>query len=452
MLRPFTKRPFQGNNNQQTNKKPLFTNSNNNSSIIFSNGSSLDWQKSREKLINKFKEEDCWSLVEREPNMVPEPNPLLNQILLTEVLFTEVEPSRDTIEEKLIAYDQECINFHANMVALINAAGLNAAETARQLLANNQDLAKKQFDRAKRRDDNEKIHLSQTSLYQSNKKDFQRKESNCIKVFTTYIGQSALSIVKTHFEQNKFRRAWYELDKHYSADSGGRQTRTAIYNILNSLKFEGRNLTTHLKNFEDLVEQSVSLGHNIDDDIRFQLLFNSIKNGNNRDYDKTLEYCEWNNESYADFISRLQTKSSQLLLEGSVTSSVPQVTPEKVNNVNLNKLLSTKEGKKFIAAALEDSKSSNSNSNSNNNSNKNSVTVKCELCSRLGHSKKSCWGNNKCPTCGVMDKSHNPFFCARNHKANNVGDEEQAAPAGKKNTGRKVSLANEFQQAHPSTA
>ena len=333
MLRPFTKRPYQGNNNQQANKKPLFTNTNSNSNIIFSNGSSLDWQKSREKLINKFKEEDCWSLVEREPNMVPEPNPLLNQILLTEVLFTDIKPSLDTIEEKLLAYDQECIDFHANNLALINAAGLNAADTARQVLSNNQDLAKKQFDRTQMRDNYVKMNLSELSLYQSNEKEYNRKRSNCIKVYTNYIGASALGIVKTHFEQNKFRRAWYELDKHYSADSGGRQTRTTVYNILNSLKFEGRNLTTHLKNFDDLVEQSVSLGHNIDDDIRFQLLFNSIKNGNNRDYDRTLEYCEYNNESYADFISRLQTKSSQLLLEGSVTTSVPQVSP--VNNVNL---------------------------------------------------------------------------------------------------------------------
>lgn len=449
MLRKFNKRPMQS-SSQSTNKKPQFTNANSTSTVLFSNGSSLDWQRSREKLVNKFKEEGCWTLVEVPTDMVPEPNPLINQLLLVEVLFNEVEPSRNTIEEKLVQYDQECETLHAENVALINAAGLTASDRAKQLLANNQDFSKRKFNRKQVGEDLEKIFLNQVSLYESKKREHERKVASCIKVFTNYIGPSALSVVKTHLEQNKFRRSWYELDKHYSADSGGRQTRTTVYNILNNLSFEGRNFTNHLKNFNDLVDQSISLGHTIDSDMRFQLLSDSIKRGNNRDYDKTLEYSELQGISYPEFVSKLQTRSSQLLLESSTSPKVAQVTPEKANNVDFATLLSTKAGRKFIAAAMKEATSSNSNSNNNSNVNKNSVTVKCELCSRVGHNQKSCWGNNKCPTCGVLDKNHNPYACAKSQKANSVNDGEGSTTTSKKN-GRKVSLANEFQQAHPST-
>jgi len=443
MLRKFTKRPQQNSGQSESKKPHLLTNSN--STILFSNGSSLDWQRSRDKLVNKFKEEGCWTLVDIAPNMVPEPDPLLNQVLLVEVLFTEIEPSRQSIEEKLIAYDQECDAFHAENMNLINAAGLPAADRAKQLLSNNQDLAKRKFNRKQVGEDLEKVYISQVSLFESKKREHDRKVANCIKVFTTYIGPSALSIVKTHLEQNKFRRSWYELNKHYSADSGGRQTRTTVYNILNNLSFEGQNFTNHIKTFNDLVDQSIELGHTIDDDMRFQLLYNSINHGTNRDYDKILEHCDMNSVSYPTFVSKLQTRANQLLLEAS-TPKAAQVTPEKLNNVNLSKFLNSKAGRKFIAATTNQSTSSNNNSNIN----KNNVTVKCELCSRTGHNQKSCWGSNKCPTCGVLDKNHNPYACAKSHKANNLDNGDEPEPSNKKK-GRKVSLANEFQLAHPST-
>ena len=422
----------------------------------FNGGSSLEYLLKRPHLINSFKAQDCYDLVERPANMVP--NPGEGQVLLTETTFDEVEPTRAAeIDDKLAAYDAQIQASFAETEARIVAGHFPAARTAELRFANETKRSERLFARPKIAAGCEKNYTSFRADLLTRKHHHAVKEASCVQIFATYFGSVVLNTAKTYLDQAHFRRALYEIDQAYSSEAGGVEGQMLTYEMLNVFKLNGKDVAGHLDAFDTLVDASLLAGYVLDPNQLFLHFANSFTNGNNRAYDDIVQNAKLNKLTYGQCRAQIIERHSNLLIKGA-GSNASSKQPEKANSVSLktnfgsnvsvkqfNQTLNNvlKSDPKFLAAAV---KQVNKFSNQSTNINKNTVTVTCDNCKRKGHDASKCWGKKPCPHCGTVSIHHNPLRCANKHSASNVTDDDDGGDGEVGDLTTKVSALTPFQQ------
>jgi len=419
----------------------------------FNGGSALEYLLKRPHLLNAFKAQDCYDLVVRPLNMVPHPDPELNQVLLVETTFDEAEPSRTVeVDDKITAHDNQIQESFASTEARIAEAAFPAAKTADLRFANDNKRAERLFDRASVIASIEKAYTSKRADYLHRKDKYATKKAACHHIFSSSFSAVVLNTAKSHLDQGHYRRALYEIDQTYSSEAGGVEGQMLTHEMLSVFKLNGKDIAGHLDAFDTLVDASTLAGYDYEPKQLFLHFTNSFTRGNNRDYDDIIKNAKLNKLTYAACRSQIIERHSNLLMQGDVSGPAKQ--SEKLNAVSLQQKPSVqqftqqlhnvlKSDAKFVAAAA---KQVNKFSNQSTNINKNTVTVTCDFCKRKGHDAAKCWGKKPCPHCGTVSIHHNPLRCANKHTASNVTDDDDGEDGNVAEVTTKVSALAPFQQ------
>lgn len=260
------------------------------SNYLFTGGSSLDFLISKAQLNSRFRAKNCFDYISTPSNMVPNPSP--NQILLTENVFEELEPTRTTeVDERIDTYDNDILVVHNSAKQTILAADLDPAESAKLLVANDLKLNERQFKRTNYIQELEKNFLNSRSDYYYRRDKHLEKQANVYDIITTSYSSNVLAPVKHYLESNQPRRTIYELSQIYSAEAAGSEGHILLYEHLTSLKFKGTNVSAHLERFDHLVEAAIDAGYSINDEQLLMHLVKSFSNSENTEYKRYHRKC-----------------------------------------------------------------------------------------------------------------------------------------------------------------
>jgi hypothetical protein len=179
--------------------------------IIFDSGNQIEWLIARRKLRRKFIAENCWDRIQS-PNLIPESTPdftfdQLYQIELYRSTIDKKKPSTRGQTEEDIDKANELMELDCKL------------------------KAKEKYDTLIER----KYKLQDR---------IDEKNGKCLKIFTTHLGPTALSIIQDQLDSNNFSEAWRELNLNLL--SGIDANASYIRRYMNEIKY---NYKDSLKKF-----------------------------------------------------------------------------------------------------------------------------------------------------------------------------------------------------------
>jgi hypothetical protein len=372
----------------------------------FHGHSSIDWMIFLPKFRRAFIENECWDYVDPSPAHVldwaaaallapPGPGGLPVVEAVLEELFDTPRPIAN--EDAVTAFiNQEILEslavFTANS-ALLEAARIPAAPavpTAEQVLNNEtyqrallnqrQDLGTRNFNIRRNRPVILKRLMDAVVQYDKDKKIHAEKQSKCMKVFTTYLSESALSIVREELNEFRFRKAYTNLNKHFALSVGGTQNVSEIFAVLNAIVFKPNKctLSQHIENMLVIANEVTLFGNRLDDSMILNYILTSIENSKDRSFDEDCAHVRRFDLTLAQAITLFQKTESRL----AVKREVDHLNEKKIKSPRLQHALLTDEKSPSKRQRVE--------------------IVPCTNPGCLkpkGHTTSQCWLSKPCPIC-----------------------------------------------------
>jgi len=414
-----------------------------NSKYLFNTGTSVNWTLALPAILSAFRGADCLELVEIPDTMNKPGDALPNLSPFAEVEFTDVEP--------VINVEQFTLDFDIQTTTLLaqQLADANTTYQQDQVLLNNQLYEARKANRervAKRNNeirDYEKTVQQQINNWQVKKEKFVKKVTSAIKVIYESFGPSAMAVIKEEYKANQFRRLWFKLNSHYSADSGGRESRSAVMKLICSVIWDGKDLNAHLGYMRSLYTLYEENRAPIDNDMKLQWTFESIQRSKNKKFNDVLSYALHSNQTYEELVTALQLRASA----DGINNQIEMISASSFNNVVNNNseevFVVGSSSKPLSKSQKKKQKATNALLNAIRNANAASVEVgktiplnNCTQCGKPNHTAANCWSNVTCGTCGL--KGHPAERCRQ------FGNK-------KKNNTDKVNLSDTFNAKFPQT-
>jgi len=409
---------------------------------LLKSGSSIEYVMVKSKLIQHFKSNGVENYILPEPNMTPYPRSNTSDMLLAEVVFTEVEPTYQTeVTDKLAAFDNAETLCYQNQLAWINnpANGLNAAARVAQIAQVELHHINAANRRLEATQSYEKNLTASRASYHSTRKEHEIKVALSLKVLTDTISPACIGIFQQHLNDNHFRRFWYELDKHYSTHTGGAESRQMMYTAFIEFAYLGGDFNAFLSDFNDHVEGCMQSGHSLTDEAKLQHLVDSLRRYPSNPFDQDISWHLRNKSTYTEFISALQSANNVMYMRG----EIPPILNSNKSDMQAN-----------LSSVGTTAKSINADKNSRKDKKKSKpfdqltqqATKVCDHCKATGHTIDRCWKVQKCKHCGKV--GHSPFFCKANkHKGKNKVTSASDEDTGNDST--QVSLGQSFRDKYP---
>ena len=265
------------------------------------------------------------------------------------------------------------------------------------------------------------------------------KASTVIATFQTSFSPSSLSVVIDLVQMRRFRQAWFNLNEHFSAAIGGRESRSAMLEILTTAVWNGTDFNSHVNYMTTLYDEVTEGGFDINDEMKYEYLKKSILRSKNHMFDTILEFADYaDNHDYASLLAKLQVKASAHTLNthrdqaNEIGMARDMQLMQLENHPQENKVRNPKsrksEGRETEKVFVL----------SNNNPNKNH---KCSLCGKMGHLEAKCFTTITCDKC--HKKGHPAFLCPAQAQV-------ARSPRGHGVSGtNKVKIADTFNDKYP---
>ena len=406
----------------------------NDDKIIWNGGNTAGWVVARSKLANKFKEEQCWELIEdHELFDVPIPE---------EVVQVNGEIDRELAEN---------ITARNLKIGIINTARIDGILTAEQeqgeLMKVNLDHAEANLKTNAKLPALQKDFRTMLNDWEFKRNRYRKKVARGLKVYSTHLGDSSKAIIRAQLNDSDVFGAWGTLNTYYM-DGNTLSSTSQMIESLSKLKWDTTKTTLaiHIGIFEELVANVIANGVNLDEPARLAFLRNSINISTfmfkntlqvsdqlNLGYEATkrslLHYLEANRveNSFEDTIEEPSTDS-----RGKVTNG----TNNQQRNYNNNKTCYTCGGIGHISSQCYNNNNSNnvhkiaeSNNTTNNNTtgnNNNFSRESCTYCGRNNHTSDKCWFKNRNNTSNYNQSNKDQMNNNNNNNARNNDDNNNA--------------------------
>jgi hypothetical protein len=186
--------------------------------VIFYGNSPLEWKDMKPKIINEFKGENCWELVDPELGrrvMNLEDGSVFEYF--EEHTFNEVEPNREQLlEEKTNAFDRNIKKtFKSTMDMIVNAVGKTDEWRADEVFKAKQSKIAMESKRPTAIESFEKSFRELQAMWTRKQAEHCTKVASVIKVYNRCLAKIPKSVITLPFDAHKFREAWSVLDAFY---------------------------------------------------------------------------------------------------------------------------------------------------------------------------------------------------------------------------------------------
>jgi len=209
--------------------------------------------------------------------------------------------------------------------------------------------------------------------------------------------------------ERRFRQAWYQLNEFFSAANGGRESRSAMFDILANVTWNGRDFNGHVEYMTTLYDEVTEAGFPIDEEMKYEYLKKSILRSPNKMFNSILEFADYaDNHNYTTLLAKLQIRASADELNNHKDKKIGTNLVNNFTNMNVSENPSNTVNNKSVTVTNPDK---NSNSAklfvlSRNNPNKDHI---CSLCGKKGHLEDKCFSIMTCEHCGMV--GHPKFLC-----------------------------------------
>jgi hypothetical protein len=430
--------------------RPQVSNSSNNSRFLFHIGSSIDWVKAKEKIINVFKAADCYELIFYPPDLLP----IAPGDDYVEYKITEKEPDINFVNIKMNEYNTTIQKIHDDKLAALNnlAPGvMSQNDTEKLIYTLGNHLIDHQGKRHDKTQEFERDYNHRVNYWKIQMSNYNIKVAACIRIFNECISPSALSVVKGLLNDNKFRKAWVVLNENLSANNGGIDSQTAVMDIVTKITWNGRDFNNHLNQMNMLFDQCDEADFKLSDRLKYQYFIKSIQRSSNNIFEKIIDQFSYMDEADRNLprlINAMQIKTSAVEIEN-ISKSF-----DRSNNNNNNS--NNKQNNKVLTISNEENNNSkkikvndsNNKSNSSLNMQVNKLSINnpnkdhtCTICNKKGHLESKCFTQLECPKCGEI--GHPEYLCDRMSKSvkKNVQIDGKVS--------NKVNLKTNFLNKHP---
>jgi hypothetical protein len=360
-------------------------------------------------------------------------------VVLPELTLPQPEPTHVTmVDDKIGRYDASVAARYNSVATIIAISGLDADE---ELKKNIDNELKRVEDESKRpqvleRYEEEFIVTHNAWLVRKERDDL--NVSKVISTFQSTISPSSLSVVIDLVQARRFRQAWANLDDHFSAAIGGRESRSAMLEILTTAIWNGTDFNSHVSYMTTLFDEVTEGGFVINDEMKYEYLKKSILRGKNSIFNSILEFADYTDDhDYASLLAKLQVKASAHALNSH---------RDQANEIGMTRDMQLmqlenkpRNHRKPNYSGDRDPESERVNVLSGNNPNKD---YKCSLCGKFGHLEAKCFTTVTCDKC--HKKGHPAFLCPSRVQV------AKASPRGNNVRGtNKVKIADTFNDKYP---
>jgi hypothetical protein len=435
-------------------KSQLYTEGAKKQGYLFNTGSSLDWAIAKNKIQTAFQAAGVWEYVYFPPPAVPlVAPPGGGPIVLPELTLAQPEPTHaNMVDNKIARYDASVIARYNSVATIVAISGLDEDEELRKNIDNE---LKRVEDKSKRPQVLEKYEeefiVGHTAWLVRKEKD-ELNVSKVISTFQSSISPSSLSVVIDLIQGRRFRQAWSDLNEHFSANVGGRESRSAMLDILVNATWNGTDFNGHVNYMSTLYDEVTEGGFDINDEMKYEYLKKSILRGPNRIFNSILEYADYaDDHDYASLLAKLQVKFSATELNEhrdrsnenglnkgmramQIGSTSPESTsstmPPTQNNSIAKKRTHPMRSPRFTGNQTKEKLLVLSASNPHKDH-------QCNLCGKKGHLESKCFSVMTCEECNKV--GHPAFLCPN----------KIAARSNNIKTNNKVKLADAFGDKYP---
>jgi hypothetical protein len=365
-------------------------------------------------------------------------------IVLPELTLVQPEPTHlVNVDQKMVAYDAAILQRYNDTDAAINASALSATNKDLKAIDNEIKRAEEESRRPLILEKYEEEFIVAHNTWITKKEKDDVKASTVIATFQTTISPSSLSVVIDLIQARRFRQAWFNLNEHFCATVGGRESRSAMLEILTTAVWNGHDFNSHVNYMTTLFDEVTEGGFDINDEMKYEYLKKSILRSKNSMFNSILEYADYaDNHDYASLLAKLQVKASAAALnthrdyvnEIGVSRDMQLMSLESKPRDNSE---STNHKSKY--SGTRDPKSERAYVLSGNNPNRDH---KCSLCGKFGHLEAKCFTTITCDKC--HKKGHPAFLCPSRVQM------AKASPRGNVVRGtNKVKIADTFNDKYP---
>lgn len=368
---------------------------------LYNGGSPIHFNAVKATIINNFKASNSYRFIAIPIGVTAAD--------IVETTFNEPQPTEEAIVDIPIANElADHLHLHEVTVNAYQALGLPANQLA--LKEAEADIALAQANNAT----NHKrvVYLAQfdrrLEQWNKNRKEFATDLTTVMKEFIKNFGPLTLSQIRPFLDQNRFRRAWYEINVQNSNAAAGQNNTSILLDQLHAVFYNSKiknSFAAMESNLALLQEQLVELGEPAPtDETKLYQLVRALKASPGEEFKAEIKHVEMTNLQYHAARTIFVRRDAEL------TSSKMFKQYDRDEERDEEKL----------GALTEDRKKSKQGGDKEK--------TPCKHCGKTNHKSDKCYSQTECNYCGNM--GHLGKFCRariRDEKNEEKGDQTQSS-------------------------
>ena len=347
---------------------------------IYNGGSPIVFNAVKSVIVRAFKGDNVYQMIHYEPGIAAED--------IVEDEFTLPEPTMQTVVDGVIANNlaQRAIA-HQNAITMTEASGMPLNSITMKIndlnLYNLQQTEKINMERQQLTNGFNNLHQN----WIKEQEKFEAKQMTLMKVFTRCFGLTTLTAVKQYIDNNRYRRAWFEICTQNAIAAGGQTNTAVLLKELEEQTYDASNTSFAAmeSNLQLLEEQLIEHGEAVPtDDHRLYQLVKVLKTSPGNEFEHEINYAEMSALGYQEarllFIRKYATIASNKDLKK--VHNVPARNEHTLNNIK----------SKGKGGDKKDKKMKCTNCGKTNHYVKDCffLTQECYKCGKKGHFAKDC--------------------------------------------------------------